>query len=389
MPTTNLTPAFIKGVGAPTKGQILYFDENLPGFGLRVTPGSKSFIAEGRVKGRKRRVTIGSANVLNLPEAKKLAKVRLAEMIRGLDANAKKAEDRAKTLTLGEAVEAFLSGRNVKPKTKYDYLKTMQLNFSDWWNKPLADLTHAMLLARFAKIRERTEAGSALAMRTFRTIWNATRADLVDAKGDQILREWPADRIKAKKMMPAPRRKQGHVKDVPAFFEALGDAHGPEYTDFSAFMELALRTGARRGELSGLRWQDVDERNRTITFRETKNGKDHTLPTTTQIDAVLQRLRERHTVGKYIWGSSPLGDPRKSLRRFRTAYGEAISPHDCRRSFTGLAQAVGVPFLVLKRLLNHSFTDVTGGYYVDGSIENLRGAMDAISQEIDRLRTTG
>jgi integrase len=38
------------------------------------------------------------------------------------------------------------------------------------------------------------------------------------------------------------------------------------------YMLGALQTGARRSELVRLRWPDVDMRQRTITFRETKNG---------------------------------------------------------------------------------------------------------------------
>jgi integrase len=43
---------------------------------------------------------------------------------------------------------------------------------------------------------------------------------------------------------------------------------------------LALATGARRGELLGLRWPDVDLKRATLTFRETKNGERRAVPLT-------------------------------------------------------------------------------------------------------------
>ena len=44
------------------------------------------------------------------------------------------------------------------------------------------------------------------------------------------------------------------------------------------YIVAALQTGARRGELLGLRWADVDMRARTVTFPKTKNGDSRTVP---------------------------------------------------------------------------------------------------------------
>jgi integrase len=43
---------------------------------------------------------------------------------------------------------------------------------------------------------------------------------------------------------------------------------------------LALATGARRGELLTLHWQDVDLKRRVLTFRETKNSEIRVVPVT-------------------------------------------------------------------------------------------------------------
>ncbi|NWO04750.1 MAG: site-specific integrase [Alteromonadaceae bacterium] len=41
---------------------------------------------------------------------------------------------------------------------------------------------------------------------------------------------------------------------------------------------LAITTGGRRGELSGLRWRDVDLKRKRITFTDTKNGETRAAP---------------------------------------------------------------------------------------------------------------
>jgi integrase len=47
------------------------------------------------------------------------------------------------------------------------------------------------------------------------------------------------------------------------------------------------------------------------------------------------------------------------------ASGVEFSPHDCRRTFATIAEAVNIPLTMIKRLMNHVTTnDVTGGYIV-------------------------
>lgn len=54
-------------------------------------------------------------------------------------------------------------------------------------------------------------------------------------------------------------------EDLPRFLDALSDAP-PQY---SVITQLALLTGARRGEICGLRWSDIDFEKRTMTFNRT------------------------------------------------------------------------------------------------------------------------
>ena len=58
MPKMKLTAASVFEMALPEKGQILVYDTAFPGFGVRMTPGRKSYFCEARVVGRTRRVTI-------------------------------------------------------------------------------------------------------------------------------------------------------------------------------------------------------------------------------------------------------------------------------------------------------------------------------------------
>ena len=56
------------------------------------------------------------------------------------------------------------------------------------------------------------------------------------------------------------------------------------------YIVAALHTGGRRAELLRLTWNDVDVRQRTITFRDTKNGDSRTVPMTETIRTILAGL---------------------------------------------------------------------------------------------------
>ena len=80
MPTLRFTKRSIEALPHPEKGQVLYRDEMLRGFGLRAGAQSKVYFAEGQVQNRTRRVTIGRADVFGADAARKRALSILNDM---------------------------------------------------------------------------------------------------------------------------------------------------------------------------------------------------------------------------------------------------------------------------------------------------------------------
>jgi integrase len=395
MAQKNLTAEYVRDLHFADAGQRFVYDTKLTGFGVRIGKTSKTYIAERRVKGRVRRITIAPTNTLTVKEARKAAQLLLAKMASNVDPNQAKAAQRAKGMTLGEAIDVFLSGREHKFSTASNYRNTMEREFGDWKKTELRNITPNMMLSRFQKILGRTPSGAALAMRTFRSCWNYARELTADNNGVPVLSEAPTRRVTALKLMPKPKRKQSHVTDFRAFFVALKTVHSETNSNryknagqlYFCFCELLLRSGLRKSEASHLKWQDVNFSRKTFSIpaERSKNGEALTLPMSSQLFRLFHLLKLIQPAGEYVWGSRPLGDPSKSLQKTRELLGYNLNFHDLRRTFAVLAERLDVAYPKLKRMMNHSDNDVTLGYLASRDPERFRDEMQSISDEIDRL----
>jgi integrase len=120
------------------------------------------------------------------------------------------------------------------------------------------------------------------------------------------------------------------------------------------YMLAALQTGARRSELVRLHWPDVDMRQRTITFRETKNGTSRTVPMTDTLRAALAALP------RPLRGDGPVFPERepKVLSRMFARYVQTIGLpnltfHDLRHDAASTLTMAGVSQRAVMERLGH------------------------------------
>ena len=73
------------------KAEVIHFDHEIPGFGLRIRAGgSRNWICQYERAGRQRRVTIGNVKVFNPDQARKAAREILARVRLGQDPQAER-----------------------------------------------------------------------------------------------------------------------------------------------------------------------------------------------------------------------------------------------------------------------------------------------------------
>lgn len=127
MPTTRLTKSRVDGI-RPSSREVIYWDESLPGFGLRVkTSGIKSFVIQYRNKqtGRSKRKSLGQYGpTLSLQMARDMAKGLLADVVRGGDPVAE-ARSRRQSATMEDLAAQYLEDHAI-PKKRPNSVKNDQ-----------------------------------------------------------------------------------------------------------------------------------------------------------------------------------------------------------------------------------------------------------------------
>tara|TARA_Y100000310_G_scaffold333986_1_gene412701 strand:- start:6715 stop:7680 length:966 start_codon:yes stop_codon:yes gene_type:complete len=143
------------------------------------------------------------------------------------------------------------------------------------------------------------------------------------------------------------------------------------------FIELALNTGCRKGEVLHLKWSNIDFANRLIHLENTKSGEWQTVPINEEARQVLvrrMRLRDEvcpDTPWVFFHLTSALntkvGDRVKNVRKaFSTACKRAgiedFHIHDLRHTFASWLVMNGTPLFEVSKLLRHASIQMTERY---------------------------
>jgi hypothetical protein len=240
-----------KVVVPPGKTEIIAFDDDVPGFGLRVRAGgSRQWIFQYRLGSKQRRLSLGSAKAkaISAQDARKSASELHARVRLGEDVANQKAEARAKAAeTFGAILPTFLAEKKtgLKPRT-YEEVERHLLKHA----KPL----HGLQLTGIAR---RTVATllTGLAANNGPNLANSVRASLSSffswamakgqAEANPIIGTEPADTKGARDRVLADA-------ELAAIWAALGD------DPYGDIVKLLALTGQRRDEIGGLRWSEVD-----------------------------------------------------------------------------------------------------------------------------------
>lgn len=418
----------------PVEKPRIFFDSELKGFGLRVTPaGLKTFVVEYRPGGggrgvAKRRLKLGSYGELTPDQARDLARDALADVRRGGDPAGDRAAERAAP-TVAEMTETWLREEvalKKKPRTAAGYAALVRNHIVPALGSRKAA---AVTEADIARLHRRV--GTTAPVAANRTVaalsaafsW-AQRARIVPKghnpcqglakfretrreaflSGEELERLGNALREAETEGVPWEPRPDGKVKHAPRE-ENRRTRISPHA---AAAIRLLIFTGARLGEILGLRWAHVDMERGLLLLPDSKTGRKAIVLNAPAL-AILAGLPR---VGDFVIAGDDPKKPRADLQRpwalvaRRAGFIEAVEKigtdgkpevdrhgqpvteerarvrlHDLRHTHASIGAGAGLGLQMIGRLLGHTQAATTQRY-AHLADDPVRAASEAIGARL-------
>jgi integrase len=349
-----------KTVAALTLGgktDAIFFDDTLTGFGYRLRLGTggkvlRSWIAQYRRAGASRRMLIGSADVINVEQARTKAKKVLAAVALGEDPQADKAERRGKDrLTVRAVVDQYMGDKESDWRTQTERDNRRYLTGS--YFAPL----HSMAID---KVTRRDVASRIIVVKRQHgpIVAAAARAKL-GAFFTWCLRQGlcetnPTIGTESPKRA-ASRKRVLSDAELVAIWNVCGD------DDYGRIVRLLILLGQRRREIGGMAWTelDLDSPQPTWTLPEdrSKNKHAHTLPLLPWALDIIRTVPQRATRDQLFGtrsGGGFMGWDHCKQVLDKASGVSGWTPHDLRRTFsTRLHEELNIVPHVVEALLNH------------------------------------
>ena len=396
----NFTKQSIEGIAAPKSGRTLVYDEggkqSVKGLAIQVTAaGTRTFQVYKWAAGKPLRVSLGRYPDLTIEQARRAAAKAIGNIATGTNPNVEKRIERAKAVTLAELITQYTKTRTLKATTVDDLQRAFNQVIPDWLSKPITKISPAMVQKRHKDHAARSPARANLAMRYLRALFNFAQAQYKNDDDRPIISVNPVKTLSELKAWHKVDRRQTVIApdELGSWVNAVLSLESDSHRDYYLFV---LLTGCRRNEGMGLMWEDVNLKAKTVTFKDTKNHSDHTLPLPDYLVSLLElrhearaaRLPEKQSI--FVFADSS-GRKISNLRTTQAAVTQASGVHFCihdlRRTFATLAESLDIPGYALKRLLNHAAAgDVTSGYLVI-TPERLREPMQKVCDYV--LKSAG
>ena len=144
---------------------------------------------------------------------------------------------------------------------------------------------------------------------------------------------------------------------------------------------VALNTGMRKGEILGLRWQDVDFVKGFIHISDSKSGKSRDIPMNSlAFDTLYAMDRQREFVFENPETRTRVKDVRAEFKRAcRGAEIKGVRFHDLRHTAATRMIEAGVDLVTVSRILGHSSIQMTMRY-AHPTPENMRHAVQKLGE---------
>lgn len=419
MPTIKLTRKAVSAI-EPAEKPVIYYDESVKGFGLKVMPsGARSWILEYRpgAGGRgvaKKRLKIGTPATHSPEEARDEATRTLARVTLGADPAGARSDER-KQDTIADLADKFLKDHVAtkrKGRTYQEYSAAVERYVKPVLGSMRSSLVTPSDVARLQAHITRGKFGKGNGGKTMANRTLAVLSAMFSWAAKQHLVPAGHNPVKAVERFKENRKERFlTTAELTALGDALHEAetiglpyavdekkakakHAPKPENRRTVygphavsaIRLLLLTGARRREILDLKWSEVDLERGVLFLPDSKTGKKTVVLSAAAV-AILESLPR---VGKYVIAGSSAGTedekPRADLNKpweaiLKRAGLEDVRLHDLRHSFAsvGVGGSLGLP--IIGKLLGHTQAATTQRYaHLD--VDPLKRAADEIGNKI-------
>ena len=406
----ELTAGLIERLACPTgKSQAFMRDTKAPGLRVRATPASaknpkgvKAFVFEAKLNRQNIRRTIGDTRAWTIDAARTEANRLRVTLDSGIDPREVERQQRAHkaanaeaakvaALTVGEIWKDYIERRRPfwgdlhyrdhVDKSKPGGLPSGRRGGGEQLTKPgplaglmampLNSLTAPVIEAWAAKEAQTRATSARLAWRllTVFLAWCGEQPEYATL----LPSENPAKTKKAREALGKAGKKSDVLQreQLAIWFAAVQQVQNPV---IAACLQMMLLTGARPGEVLGMRWEDINIKWKGITIRDKVEGTRE-IPATPYMLHLLSTLPRRN---EWVFSSPTsatgcLTEPNTPHTRACRAAGlEGLTLHGLRRSFKSLTEWLEVPVGVVAQIQGHKPSATAEKHYTVRPLELLR-----------------
>jgi integrase len=382
---TKLTPAFCQKATAESAERTIYWDSELPGFGLVVTKnGRRSFVVQYRAAHTKKSRRMKIDGVLGLVGARKRARKLLGQVADDKDPLTERREQQRKAIartehTFEKIAEEYLVREGKGLRTLGQRRRMLKPVYKRLGSTPIDDIRRTDIVKLLDAIED--ESGPVMADRTLATVrrimnWHASRSD-----------EFRSPIVRGMARTKGKERARARIladDELRAIWKAADVTPGP----FGALVQFLLLTAARRGEAAGMTRAEVDGGVWTLPEARNKVKVDLVRPLSPAAREVIAKLPRIGKAGHVFTttGRSGLGGFTKFKRKLDEASGvKGWTLHDLRRTARSLMSRAGVSSDHAERCLGHVIGGVRGVYDRHEFHAEKKHAFEGLASQIDHI----
>ena len=400
--TDRINQKLIEKLDAPESGNAILYDEDVRGFGVRVTSnGVKSFILNYRINGRERRYTIARCDEWSVTAARQKAEALRGDIAKGIDPM-KEREALLGAPTFAELAGEWLEdaeGRKRESSLRQDRAMLRDILKPALASRHLAEIDSSALSKIHRSLKNTPyRANRVLALVSAIFGW-AIRNDAARAKWG--INENP---VKGIERYYEEKRETWLTQEQLAALENALAAY-PDRCVADA-IRLLILTGSREAEVLRAEWAQFDLKRGfwTKPSHHTKQKKTEHVPLSDASVLVLKRLQAHQNGSPYLFpgrygdkarvtlqrpwrqvcraAGLAIAIPYKGNRRELVRYKPSVRIQDLRHSFASHLVSKGESLHIVGKLLGHTQPQTTARYahLADAA---LRDAANRFGQIVD------